>query len=79
MPTRHTISTTHRGSNGKQLTTKQIQHEDGRIAEFSGPPGGPYEYDGDEDPPKWSIEALYEHVDEGEIAHNRPTDGGEGE
>ena len=73
MPPRHTVSTEHRRENGEQITEKQIRRESGRSVEFLGPTSGPYEYVGDGDPPAWALEALYEHVDEGEIAHERPT------
>ena len=77
MPSRHTILTEHRRENDEQITLKTVEHDEGPTATFSGSTGGPYEFDGDGDPPEWALEALYEHVDEGEIAHERPTQGEE--
>lgn len=67
--------TEHRRENGEQITEKIVEDTDGTTVQFSGPTGGPYEFDGDGDPPEWALEALYEHVDEGEISHDRPTEG----
>ena len=75
MPSRHTILTEHRRENGEQVAEKTVEHDKGPTATFSGPTGGHYEFDGDGDPPEWALKALYEHVDEGKIAHDRPTEG----
>lgn len=77
MPPRHTILTEHRRENGEQITEKTVERADGETATFSGPTGGPYEYEGDGDPPAEALVALYEHVDKAEIAHERPAEDGE--
>lgn len=48
--------------------------------EFECPPGGPYEYAGESEPPTSALEAVLEHVDDpDQVAHDHPDEDGDGE
>jgi hypothetical protein len=58
------VSTTHEKRDDEQVSTKTVELDNGDVVEFEGPPGGPYEYAGDEAPPREAVRALQEATDE---------------
>lgn len=59
----HDIETVHENVNGDQITTKRVPH-DGDVYEFTGAPGGEYEYAGEGDAPTGAVQTLQEHLGE---------------
>lgn len=55
------IETVHQHRDGEQQTTKRV-HYDGDVFEFTGTPGGEFEYAGEKTAPAEVINALTDHV-----------------
>lgn len=66
------IQTTHQKENGLQTTTKRVPYE-GDIYEFEAGPEAEYEHVGEGTAPTGAVQALLEHLGEGESVDSAPT------